>query len=205
MTTFAIMTARIASELRRSNISADIKAAINDAIREAGKTRFYLNEVRGATFPTVAATEYYSDLNMEEIDAVYYFQGPTRYNLTVENNLDADRYAEGGVSGGQLETYSRHGMQIRLYPVPNAVRTIYVDGFGRLTPYPLVADNDTNAWMTEGEAYIRALAKSYVLRDVVRDFSEAVVYQALADDRKAELVEANGLRMGTGRLRPTQF
>lgn len=205
MTTFAIMTARIASELRRSNLDAEIKAAINDAIFEAGKTRFYFNEQKGVTFNTVIGTEYYSDLNMVDIDAAYYLIGSTRYNLYPWSQLQADRAAEGNVINGQLQNYARYGQQIRLYPLPSAVTAIYLDGFGRLTPYPLVADGDTNAWMTEGEKYIRALAKSYLLRDVIRDMSEAAIYEALAEDRKLDLIEQNAPRQGTGILRPTQF
>lgn len=205
MTTFVIMQTRIASELRRSNLTTEIKAAINDAIKDAAKDRFFFNEVKGQTFATVAATEYYSDLSLTEVDAMYYFQGTFRYNMDLESNLDADAYAEGNVSGGQLRSYSRHASQFRLYPVPASVVTVYVDGYGRMTPSPLVNDADTNAWFTEGERYIRALAKSILLKDVIRDMSEAAVYEAIADDYRTSLVEQTTLRIGTGQITPTQF
>lgn len=205
MTTFLVMQGRVASELRRSNLTTEIKTAINDAIFEASATRFYFNEMRGVSFATVAGTEYYSDQNLVDIDAMYYLQGTARRNVSVYNDAYATDEAEGGISSGQLISASRYGSSLRLYPIPSSVMTVYLEGYGRLTPYPMVNDADTNAWMTEGEKYIRALAKSYLLKDVIRDFGEATIYEALAEDRKNDLLETTAFRQGTGSIRPTQF
>jgi hypothetical protein len=205
--TFIETVTRIASELNRSNITADIKNAINDAIAEAATTRFYFNEMRGLTFNTVALQEYYPDLGIVEFDAVWYFQGVnSRRNVEEISNLDMDRWAEGSVIGGQLTEFSRYGQEIRLYPIPSTVQTIYMSGYGKLTPSPLVNDGDTNAWLTDGERYIRALAKRNVLQNKIRDFSEAAVQDAIANDYKDNLTEASALRaMGAGSMTPTQF
>lgn len=205
MTQFSVMYNRVVTELRRSNLVAEAKQAINDAIREAAKDRFYLNEVRGLNFPTVIGQEYYSDQGLVEIDALYYLQGTTRYNIYSRNNIDADTYVEGNNPNGLPLSYSRQGMSIRLEPIPNAVVTVYADGYGKLTPYPLVNDIDTNNWMTEGEAYIRALAKRNLLRDVVQNYGAARAMEAIAMDEKDLLEQQTSEQFATGCLTPTRF
>lgn len=205
MADFITMVNRVASELRRSNITAEIKNAINDAIKEASKTRFYFNEMRGITFPTVVGQEYYPDQGLVEIDALYYVQGSTRYNLCLDSNATADLRADGNQISGQLQSYSRQGQQLRFYPIPASVLPVYADGYGKLTPYPLVGDNDTNAWMTEGERLIRAMAKAILMKEVIRDYGEATALEAIATDIQSSLEEETTLKLGTGQIRPTQW
>lgn len=205
MSDFITMVSRIAAELRRSNITDQIKNAVNDAIDEAAKTRFYFNEMRGVTFNTVPGTEYYDDMGIVEIDAIYYTQNSNRYSLYLDNNLEAGNAGDGNAQSGPPDAYSRQGEQLRLYPIPNSILPVYLEGYGKLSPWPLVNDTDTNAWMTTGERYIRALAKSIVLKDVIRDYSEAAVLEAIADDQRDKLLSETTTRIGTGVLRPTQW
>lgn len=206
MTTFKQMRDRIAADLRRSNLDTEIGYAINDAIAEAAKQRFYFNEMHDLTFDTVALTERYDDKGLVEIDAAWYMQGTTRYNLEVYNDLDANMLAEGNPVGGQLEYISRYGGQLRLYPIPNSVITVHLDGYGKLTPSPLAADGDTNAWLADGELYIRALAKRNILRDVVRNYQEAAVLDGIADDYRMQLEMETTLRSaGDNTLQATCF
>lgn len=204
---FITLYTRIASELNRTTMTADIKNAINDAITEASKTRFWFNEIKGLTFVTVAAQEYYPDLAVEEVDVLYWFDGQARRNVRVVDNDYMNALAAGSITGGSLINYSRYGANFRLYPIPSGVITVYVDGYGKPVPFPLVADADANCWTAsgQGEPYIRALAKSYVLRDKIRDFGEAAVCEALAADRLSDALEKTALRVGTGYLSPTSF
>lgn len=202
---FVAMQTRVASELRRSNLSTEIKAAINDAVLEESATRYYFNEVKALTFNTVNGTEYYSDQNMVEIDFMYWLNGTVKMEVGLTNNDEMNIYALGNVTSGQLSCYSRVASQIRLFPIPTGVVSVYMDGYTRLTPTPLAADADTNAWMTEGERLIRARAKSIILRDVIRNMKEAALYEAIADDYKATLLDITTSRISTGTLVGTQF
>lgn len=207
MATFAEETARIAGELRRSNIGADIQEAINDAIQEASSTHYYFNEIQGLNFPTVAATEYYTDMFMSQIDNMYITDGGgVRYEVFPINN---DRLNIITSSATQTNSrpirYARINQDIRFYPIPDAVYEVFMDGFGRLTPYPLTNPTDTNAWLTEGERLIRVLAKRNVLRDVIKDYNEAAVQQAIADDISMELQASTTQRIGTGQLSSTRW
>ena len=207
MSTFKELQDRIAAELRRSNISAHIKNAINDAIDEAAKTRFYFNEI---TLPVALAdgTEEYTH-NLVQIDAAYYWingvvNGQREYLEPINDAYMDDAYF-GSRRTGLPEIYSAFGGKTRLYPTPDRTMTLYIKGWGGLTPYPLVNDNDTNAWLTEGERLIRALAKRNVLRDVIRDYGEASALEATAAGIRAELEGETTMRSSSDTLRGTTF
>jgi len=203
MTIFLAFVSRIANELQRTTLIGDIKDAANAAIKEAAQTRFYFNEMRGLTFDTVADTEYYADQNLTEVDSLFITVGATRYNLYPDTNFQADNRADGNIVRGRPDRFARSGMFLRLWPVPDAVYAVTMEGFGRLTPWPLVADTAENAWLTEGEQYIRALTKRNFLRDRVRDYKEAAIFDATAEDYKDQLLAETSQRFSTGRMRST--
>jgi hypothetical protein len=203
--TFIDMVNRITTELRRTNATADVKNAINDAISEAANARLYFNEMTSVSFLTVNGQEWYPDLGLVQLDAVWWLNGPSRYGIDVVNNDYLDDAAEGSVVGGQLQSLSHYAGQFRLYPIPTSIITVYLSGYGKLTPYPLVNDADANAWLTEGELYIRALAKRNFYRDIVRDYGEARVYDVIAEDYKGVLEERTAIKSSTGTIRGTKF
>lgn len=208
MNDFITIVTRIVTELRRSNLVTEAKQAVNDAIDEAAKFRFWFNE-QHFNFPTVVGQEYYDDLGVVEIDDMWYYLNNIpdgqKERIYQESQITADNLRIGNQIGGQLESYSRFGGKIRLRPIPTVITTIYVDGYGKLTPTPLVLDADTNAWLTYGEKYIRALAKSYLMRDVIRDYGEASTLEAIAEDQKNQLLEDTQMHNATGTLRATRF
>lgn len=205
MTNFVTMTTRVATELRRSNLLDEIKRSINDAIKEAATTRFFFNEMKGVTFATVVGQEYYANPGLMEIDSYYYFPGGSRLNLQVDNNLTANARATGNTVSGQITNVSVFADKFRIYPVPAEVFTVSMDGFGALTPSPLVNEADTNAWLTAGESYIRALTKRNIQRDIVKDYGDSLVLNAIATDYRTQLLEATTSRISTGTLKGTNW
>lgn len=208
MSTLAQIRDRIAGDLRRSNIPTEIIAAINDAIAEAAKQRFYFNEMH-TSFVTVPGTEYYSDLGLIELDDAWYWQNGVvngqKERFGVIGQLSANDYRVGGPIGGIPDTISRYGGQLRVQPIPTTIFTVYLDGYGKLAPSPLVGDADTNAWLTEGELYIKALAKRNVLRDVIRDYGEARALESIAEDYRSQLETDTTLRSQSGSIRSTRW
>ena len=207
MANFIETVSRIARELRRQNLTAEIRQAVLDAIDTAAEDRFFFNEVRGLTFNTVAGQQYYPDMYLVEIDTMYWFDGNAgnaRRNVYEDNNIIADWRASGNVLNGQLTNYSRQGTDLRLYPIPLVSDiAIFMDGYRRGPP--LVNDNDTNNWLTYGEKYIRLLAKSIIQRDVVKDYADAQVLEALAEDERVVLAGKTAQRQSTGLIMPTLF
>jgi hypothetical protein len=206
--TFLETKTRISTELRRANLLTEIGQAINDAIDEAAKNRFYFNEMH-TSFPTVIGQEYYPDLGLVELDDVWYYLngvvGGQKERLYLENQLDANDLRIGNAIGGQLQSISRYGGQLRIQPIPTSVQTIYLDGYGKLTPAPLTADGHTNAFLVDAERYIRALAKRILFQDIIRDYGEARVYATLAEDYRQQLEIDTTLKSTTDTIRSTEF
>jgi hypothetical protein len=208
--TFIEMVNRITSELRRSNAGADVKNAINDAVQEAAQERFYFNKF-SAIITTVAGQfgSYNASDNakMVEIDQAW-------HRLDVDHNIPLeimgeDEYAEATnftrPSGSQPQAITRDSYGFIIYPTPTIITTVAVNGYGMRDTFPLVNDADSNPFLTESEQYIRALAKRNYLRDVVRDYGEARVYDIIAEDYKQRLVETTATKISTGRIRATKF
>lgn len=164
MTTKAVMAARIASELRRPNISTQIASAITTAIEAYQHERFDFSVKRSVTVTTVADQEFYdsddtADLaQLVKIDFVIGYVGDTEYRL---NPMDPERIellSQSGTNTGEPSVYCWYGEQLRFGPVPDAVYTIRVGGeFNRAAP---ATDGEaSNPWMTTAERLIRCRAK----------------------------------------------
>lgn len=182
MTDFVTMQTKIAFELARDDLAAQIKAAINDAIKQWESERFFFNEKRFQIL-TVAGQEYYdmdddtlltsagaaveTGESIIELDSITLTTGGNPYVLDERTQQWFDRFQGTIGSQSQPTDYGIYGNQIRLYPVPDAVYTMNLSAHARLGPNPLTADADTNDWMTEGEALIRNFAKLLIARDIL--------------------------------------
>src|SRR5712671_2258120 len=90
------MQMRIADEVQDGNITANIKSAIQDAIKLYRGTRFYFNQ-KTASFNTVANQEYYdgsalSDIpNLIEIESAVISNTGIKSEIVLEtfDNIDA--------------------------------------------------------------------------------------------------------------------
>lgn len=183
MSTFLIMQSRIADDLVRDDLGNQIKNAINDAIELQEGERYKFNEKR-YTLLTVAGQEYY-DLDdgtlltsaggavatgeiLLEVDDIFVTINNSTYPLVPRTQQHVNEW-QSTTYQGQPADYTIYGQQLRVWPVPDAEYTLNLMGLGRLGSNPLTADADTNAWMTDGAAIIRAQAKMLLYRDVLRD------------------------------------
>jgi hypothetical protein len=207
MTTYLVMQARIADDLVRDDLANQIKNAINDAIKTWEGIRLTFNE-RKYLITTVAGTEYYdlvaptltlidgtavgtgeTILEFDDVRATvnnfWYPLTPRTQQWFTRNSAPANVYT------GQPDSYTIFNNQIRFFPIPAAAYPINIDGLARLSPNPLSADGDSNAWMIEGEQLIRQQAKYLIYRDIVRDAegkanaSEAIQEAQYQLERKA--------------------
>lgn len=171
MTTLAIMKSRIATELRRSNITSQIASAITSAIEFYQRERLLFSRYR--TFTFVTAT-----------DQVAYTAADSA-NIPLVNNVDRVRLTTPSVvtlskdTGSLVETvplpsssqpthYAYADETLRFYPTPNGNYTVEVTGW--MSPAAPANDSETgNVWMTTGEALIRARAKLELAAHVILD------------------------------------
>lgn len=175
MTTQTIMKARIASEIRRSNVGDAIGSAITTAIEAYQGERFHFNETRAFTVATVASQEFYTssddaDLgNIIKFDYVKLFVGDTPYALTPETPERIELLSKNGTQVNQPLVYCWYGNALRLCPVPDAVYTVRIACLKK-SAAPAADGEASNPWMTTAERLIRCRAKyelyAHVLKDV---------------------------------------
>src|SRR5690606_29365222 len=180
MSDLITMVNRIANDLTRDDLTAEIKQAINDAIKTWEGERFGFNEVR-YSLPTVPGQEYYGlsepsgGGRVLEIDSITITVNNAPYPLTPRTQQWMDENQSlPTVYTGQPDSYAIYAGQLRLFPVPdsagpnNGSYDLTLSTLAQLGPSPLVHDTDTNAWMTEGEQLIRAQALRNLYRFPLR-------------------------------------
>lgn len=199
--TLGDLKARIADELARADLSPQIALAIDDAIAEATTHRFWFMETRGLELPLTSGTATYqtSDIaSLIEIDRLALIVNGQRYTLRPMNDDELDRLNDGTPPQGQPYAYSRYGDQLTLYPKPQQAYTVKIDGLTAGTP--LADDTDSNIWTTEGERYIRAMAKRELLAHVIQNSDAAQIQDALAKRYREELQEQTHSRTATNEM-----
>lgn len=185
MTTYAIMQARIADDFINESITtAQIKNAIQTAISNYENTPLYFNQ-KIATFSTVAAQEYYGSTDLADIPNIVKIRSAevtisgNRRPLTPVDYNQIDDNQNGAVTGAPY-WYAPFAQQLRFYPLPDAaypVKLSYIYKFAAL-----VADADTNAWMTDGEELVRQCAKRRLALDILHSNDMAARCRSLEDE-----------------------
>lgn len=207
--TYGDMQTRIADELARSDLTGQIRLAIQSAIRHYERRRFPWNEAIG-TFSTVAGQETYgaaalADLaTLAKIDAVRLTLSGGSFALLRPATLgEILAWNSSAAVTGEPARWCFHARQLRLHPIPAAVRTVtvaYVDKLASLS-----ASGDSNAWVDDagGEELIRVRAKIDLLENVVREgegFVEARALRAREAEILRELSAETAALAGSGRV-----
>jgi len=178
MSTLAIMKARIADELSRSDLTSQIALAISDAIAAYEDERFLFNESRNVVFSTTASQEFYDSTDaaaigtINKIDyAVVTVNGDVQ-ELRYQTPEDMEHLSDGVPATGAPWDYTFYDQQIRLYPTPDAAYTVrFAANVIAAAP---ASDGETgNPWMTYAERLIRSRAKNELALHVTKDMEEA--------------------------------
>lgn len=200
--TFGAIKTRIADELMRPDLASQIALAVQDAVSEAAGFRFWFNEVRSLTFPTVDGQVFYTNSDIQglsRIDSLWIIANGQRRNMQVVDALAIANWLEGqSTLTGEPFAFARQANGILLWMVPNEAYPVFIDGVTKFAP--LVNDADTNPYLTDGERFIRALAKAHVLEDVVRDFAQADRQWQVSEREKRLLLEETGGRLASNTL-----
>lgn len=207
MTTLAIMKARIADELARSDLTSQITSAITTAIEAYQTDRFFFNESRTVTFSTVSGQDFYGSaangsipdlLNIDWITILISAGNlwPLEYRPPEEIDYDAGNTS----STGQPYDYTYYQQQIRLYPSPNQVWTVRVQG-QVLTAIPATDDEANNPWMTYGERLIRSRAKMELAMHLLRDDTLAATMRGAETEAFKQLKGRTNRQVSRGRIR----
>src|SRR5690606_3266237 len=215
MSDFITMVNRIANDLTRDDLTAEIKQAINDAIKTWEGERFGFNEVRYSLM-TVPGQEYYGlseaggQGRIMEIDSITITVNdwPSRLIPRTHQWMD-DHQVLPNQYLGQPDSYAVYADQLRLFPIPDSAGPhpggsyeLIISALAQLGPSPLVNDTDTNAWMTEGEQLIRAQALRNLYRFPLRDADGRALAEDMINEAMWNLKRKMAAKAYTGTIRP---
>lgn len=181
MTTLATMKARIASELRRSNISAQIASAIETAIEAYQHERFFFNETREIEFNTVAGQDRYDGDDNAFIPRIVRFDyvkteiSDTYHDLEYKTPERVEALNGTGDFTGQPLSYSYYNQQFLIYPMPADAYPIRI-GAQVTIAAPASDVEANNPWMTRAEKLIRCRAKYELYQHVMMDAVQAAMF-----------------------------
>lgn len=175
------MKSRIASELRRTNITTQIASAIETAIESVRHERFFFNETREIYFNTVASQwQYDSDDNADlgnvlRWDYVLTEVGDSYFTLSPMSPAEIEILNGDGDFFGQPLNWGFYGNQFLIYPIPNDAFPIRIGGMiAKASP---ASDVETgNPWMTYAEKLIRCRAKYELYQHVLMDPVQAAMF-----------------------------
>jgi hypothetical protein len=154
---------------------AAIIRAIKEAIRFHGKELFYFNEVIGMTFNTVSGQEFYdvadhSDIpNLRRIENMWTVSGSGRRALCRNYNTEID--GERLTQQRQPFAFAYANMKIRLYPIPDAIYTVKLDGWKSISE-PDDWSLETE-WANEAYDLILARASAKLSKNTIIDRDRA--------------------------------
>lgn len=212
MASYGDMQARIAREVHRTDLTADIQSAIQSAIAFYASQRFAGNEKRWS-LTTIGGTKFYGTdtpdagtlpADILEIDSITVTANARIYQLDRMSYIDMDAIDAGTTPlAGYPRLWSWYAGQLRLYPTPNAAYVLNLSGQYQLPA--LSADADANFWTTEAEELIRCRAKRELYAHLLLDDPNAIRMDALSKEALRSLkAQANKL-IASGRISSTRF
>lgn len=209
--TFGTLKARVASEMKRGELTASataVASAIITSIDYFKRRRFPWNEFAvtnaGVSQPDVVDVTLSTSYRVITIDSLKIRIGTRDYPLEPDIFRRIDR-VDSGQWAGYPEVYSFHHDRIRLYPIPNASYTVAVAGIWDLSDISADASaSATNGWTGQGENMIRLRAKGNLFRDELREFAVAREFFSEAE-RAADEIHRETQGRHRARLVPTQF
>lgn len=204
MATYGDMKARIADELSRTDLSAQIASEIQSAIFYYQDDRFYFDQRRDVTFNTVTGQEFYTSTDITnfnlliDLDAVTVTVNGNRFNVKPWPYPDLEMISVTTTTQGEPNYYAIYAQQMRLYPIPQQVYSIRLSGvFSLAAP---VLDADSNAWTNDAEELIRARAKKKVNLNYIKDTEQATIDQTSETEAYNGLINRTAKYLSTGQL-----
>lgn len=197
-TTYDDMATAIADEIGDSALTSQIQLCIAEARRKYDRRRFYFNQKTG-TFSTVASQEYYSssDLadipNIVEIDGAKLTVSGFKLDLTQVPFADIDD-AQSGTMTGDPDYFCLYKQQIRLYPIPNAVRTVTLAYLYKAAA-PVFGSSTTDIWTNEAYDLIRSAAMRILHQRYTKEDDEAQRQGAAEQEQLDALLAETAARM----------
>ena len=216
MTTFLDVRNRVADQLARSDLSAQIDREIQLAIARYNRRVTWLHEVRAVTLTSVAAQAWYSSVDVStgagpqavvgrtavdvsDIQSVRYMRTADYDDLKQVHYSDFERFFDTTGSGGRTAYFTLYAGQIGLWPVPAGGGTFTLS----VVCKPVVPSSatDTSVWFDQAQELIENAAAAAICRKFIQDGERAQAFQVYETAAWEDLVREGNQKMATGRLK----
>lgn len=203
--TFLDMRNRIADELQREDLESQIEEAITDACVFYQQDSFFANDTQNTMSTVAGQNDYTAPTDVIMLRQVTVIVGYTLYTLQAKsweyiNREDSNTLQP--VQGPPVHYAVNNlpaGMQIRLFPTPDAVYSLGFDYIGLTSPP--VNDTDSNFWTLQARQMIRNYAKYLIRTSVIGDYVAAAQDRELADLYFRKFKQRTGMSRLTGHVR----
>lgn len=216
MTTFLDVRDRVADQLSRSDLSAQIDREIQLAITRYNRRVTWLHEVRAVTLTSVAAQAWYSTVDVStgagpqavvgrtavdvsDIQSVRYMRTADYDDLKQVHYSDFERFFDTTGSAGRTSYFTLYAGQIGLWPVPAGVETFTLSVVCK--PVIPASATDTSVWFDQAQELIENAAASAICRKFLSDGERAQAFKVFEDAAWDELLAESNKKAATGRIR----
>ncbi|MFM9928206.1 hypothetical protein VLK31_34925 [Variovorax sp. H27-G14] len=192
------MKARIAREVHRTDLAADIANAINEAIRFYRSRNFEFTEKVGAITTAANTASYTSPGDIGEVLNIRATAGGRSYLADPISFNEYQALSGAGSPAGQPQFYALYAKRLYIYPTPDAAYGLEV-AYQQRAAAPS-ADSDVTVWTDEAEPLIRSRAKRLLCRDLILD-PQGSSAAAEAENEALSMLMSESIRLqDTGRL-----
>lgn len=216
MTTLLDVRDRIADQLSRSDLNAQIDREIQLAITRYNRRVTWLHEVRDVTLTGVAAQAWYSTVDVStgagpqdvagrtavdvsDIQAVRYMRTADFDDLKQVSYADFERLFDTTGSSGRASYFTLHAGQIGIWPVPAGAEVFTLSVVCK--PQVPSAASDESVWFDQAQELIENAAAGAICRKFLSDGERAQAFQAYESAAWDDLVREGNQKMATGRLK----
>ena len=155
MATYGDLQDRVQSELKRPDLSSEVRLAIKSAIQHYESERFYFSEGRAAR-NTEANKEYYPlPTDFQKADMITFVRSDNDRIPLQERQWSFIEEIQGNASTvlGEPDLYAQYASELRIYPVPDDEYRLEIAYVKNQTE--LSATADSNPWTNDAEELIR--------------------------------------------------
>lgn len=187
-----------------------IQHYIDEAIQFCERERFYFNESREITFPTVSGRSEYDISDSSHIETgigikSIYISGDTVHKtaLVRENGLTVDEWLTNGAVGVPSH-YAFFNNKLYLNPSPDSVYSLRLV----LSPYrigEIMTLDEESPWLTHAFYLIKARAKYEFYKNIIKDPQEIEWAYADFKEQLSALRRETTKRDGLYIIKPTSF
>lgn len=211
MATRTDLESRIADDLIRNDLTSQITAAVDTAIRAYRSERLTFNEAYRVT-ATLTVSAYLTPLTalsvrFRKIDRLRIVRTSNDLWDLYKRDYDWIMSRQDVNATTQPIEYCVYNDTIHYDSNADQTYTLYIDGVkdlgeGATLSYSV---NSTAAWFNDGRELIRHRARRELYSHVLKDFELAAAAKGAEDEAKRILKSDHGEQNGTGAIRPTEF